>query len=110
MEVQNTPTTAMPQKNPLVSRLTTTTTQTHTPGCKQGGAADVVMMAMLNIQRSQKLRELGWTLLLQVCPWLDGRLVVWERVCGCLWVMVDDTDVHGCVCLFGRRRIERADR
>lgn len=35
---------------------------THT----QGGAADVVMMAMLNIQRSQKLRDLGWTLLLQV--------------------------------------------
>ena len=27
-----------------------------------------------------------------------------------MWVMVDDADVHGCVCLFGRRRIGRADR
>jgi len=32
----------------------------------QGGAADVVMMAMLRIQESKKLRELGWTLLLQI--------------------------------------------
>ena len=48
----------------------------------------MVMMAMLNIQRSQKLRELGWTLLLQVCPWLDGWVVVWEGVC--VYVFVGD--------------------
>jgi len=32
----------------------------------QGGAADVVMMAMMKLHRSAKLRELGWTLLLQI--------------------------------------------
>lgn len=34
----------------------------------QGGAADVVMMAMLKIHSSPKLKELGWKLLLQVRP------------------------------------------
>lgn len=50
---------------------------------RQGGAADVVMMAMLNIQRSQKLRELGWTLLLQVFTYLrdDMSMVVWLFGC-----------------------------
>jgi DNA polymerase I-like protein with 3'-5' exonuclease and polymerase domains len=32
----------------------------------QGGAADVVMMAMLKIHSSPKLKDLGWKLLLQV--------------------------------------------
>ena len=32
----------------------------------QGGAADVVMMAMIKLQRSETLKELGWTLLLQI--------------------------------------------
>lgn len=32
----------------------------------QGGAADVVMMAMLKIQKSKVLRDLKWTLLLQI--------------------------------------------
>lgn len=32
----------------------------------QGGAADIATLAMLEIQRNQELRELGWTLLLQV--------------------------------------------
>ena len=32
----------------------------------QGSAADVVMMAMLNIHRSQRLKDLGYTLLLQI--------------------------------------------
>ena len=32
----------------------------------QGGAADIAMLAMLEIQRNQELNDLGWTLLLQV--------------------------------------------
>merc|ERR1719375_2377975 len=32
----------------------------------QGGAADVMTLAMLKIARSQKLKELGYTLLLQI--------------------------------------------
>jgi len=32
----------------------------------QGGAADIAMLAMLEIQRCEELRDLGWTLLLQV--------------------------------------------
>lgn len=32
----------------------------------QGGAADVVMMAMLRIARDERLRQLGWKLLLQI--------------------------------------------
>lgn len=32
----------------------------------QGGAADVVMMAMLKIHSNQVLKELGWKLLLQI--------------------------------------------
>ena len=32
----------------------------------QGGAADVAMMAMIKINNSQKLKDLGWILLLQV--------------------------------------------
>ncbi|KAL7574516.1 hypothetical protein ACA910_015872 [Epithemia clementina (nom. ined.)] len=32
----------------------------------QGGAADVVMMAMIKINESQKLKDLGWILLLQI--------------------------------------------
>ena len=32
----------------------------------QGSAADVVMMAMIKIQESPLLRDLGWTLLLQI--------------------------------------------
>ena len=32
----------------------------------QGGAADIVMMAMLKIARNGRLRELGWKMLLQV--------------------------------------------
>jgi DNA polymerase-1 len=32
----------------------------------QGSAADVVMMAMIKIQRSQKLKDLNWKLLLQI--------------------------------------------
>eukprot|EP00533_Pseudo-nitzschia_delicatissima_P000218 CAMPEP_0116111640 /NCGR_PEP_ID=MMETSP0327-20121206/18557_1 /TAXON_ID=44447 /ORGANISM="Pseudo-nitzschia delicatissima, Strain B596" /LENGTH=1018 /DNA_ID=CAMNT_0003604893 /DNA_START=246 /DNA_END=3300 /DNA_ORIENTATION=+ len=32
----------------------------------QGGAADVAMMAMIKINRSEKLKRLGWILLLQV--------------------------------------------
>jgi DNA polymerase I len=32
----------------------------------QGSAADIVMMAMLRIWRSQVLRDLGWQLLLQI--------------------------------------------
>lgn len=31
-----------------------------------GGAADVVMMAMLNVSRNQKLEKLGWKMLLQI--------------------------------------------
>ena len=35
--------------------------------CKiQGGAADIAMLAMLEIQRNRELSELGWKLLLQV--------------------------------------------
>ena len=32
----------------------------------QGGAADVVMMAMLKLRRNERLRELGWRMLLQI--------------------------------------------
>jgi len=32
----------------------------------QGSAADVVMCAMLEIERNARLKELGWRLLLQV--------------------------------------------
>lgn len=32
----------------------------------QGGAADVVMMAMLKIHRNYRLKELGWRMILQV--------------------------------------------
>jgi DNA polymerase I-like protein with 3'-5' exonuclease and polymerase domains len=32
----------------------------------QGSAADVAMCAMLEIDRNTRLKELGWTLLLQV--------------------------------------------
>jgi len=32
----------------------------------QGGAADIAMLAMLEIQRNEELRDLGWKLLLQV--------------------------------------------
>ena len=32
----------------------------------QGGAADVAMMAMIKINKSETLRKLGWILLLQV--------------------------------------------
>ena len=32
----------------------------------QGGAADVVMCAMIKINRSEKLKKLGWIMLLQV--------------------------------------------
>jgi hypothetical protein len=36
----------------------------------QGSAADVAMCAMLEIERNSHLKELGWRLLLQVCPQL----------------------------------------
>jgi DNA polymerase-1 len=41
----------------------------------QGGAADVVIMAMLKIHRHERLRELNWKLILQVISWewLDIR-------------------------------------
>lgn len=32
----------------------------------QGSAADIVMMAMLKLWKSEKLKELGWKLLLQI--------------------------------------------
>ena len=32
----------------------------------QGGAADVAMMAMIKINYSQKLKKLGWILLMQI--------------------------------------------
>ena len=32
----------------------------------QGSAADVVMMAMINLSRSEELKEIGWKLLLQI--------------------------------------------
>jgi len=32
----------------------------------QGGAADVAMMAMIKINNSEKLKRLGWILLLQI--------------------------------------------
>jgi len=32
----------------------------------QGGAADVAMLAMLELDRSEKLRSMGWRLLMQV--------------------------------------------
>jgi DNA polymerase-1 len=32
----------------------------------QGSAADIVMMAMINAHRDQKLRELGWNMILQI--------------------------------------------
>lgn len=34
--------------------------------CAAGGAADVVMMAMLKIHYNQRLRDMGWKLLLQI--------------------------------------------
>lgn len=39
----------------------------------QGGAADIVMMAMLKIEKDQRLKDIGYRLLLQIH---DGR-------CGC---------------------------
>ena len=38
----------------------------------QGGAADIVMMAMLKIEKDERLRRLGYQMLLQIH---DGRLV-----------------------------------
>ena len=32
----------------------------------QGGAADIVIAAMVNIHRNQKLKDLGWELQLQI--------------------------------------------
>jgi DNA polymerase-1 len=32
----------------------------------QGSAADIVMMAMIKLWRSERLKELGWKLLLQI--------------------------------------------
>lgn len=32
----------------------------------QGSAADIVMMAMIKLWRSNRLKELGWKLLLQI--------------------------------------------
>ena len=31
-----------------------------------GGASDIVMMAMLKLSRNQRLKELGWRMILQV--------------------------------------------
>jgi hypothetical protein len=37
----------------------------------QGGAADIVLLAMLYVHSNKRLRDLGWKLLLQVrCRWL----------------------------------------
>jgi DNA polymerase-1 len=32
----------------------------------QGGAADIVIASMVKISRNQKLKELGWKLLMQI--------------------------------------------
>jgi DNA polymerase I len=32
----------------------------------QGGAADIIMASMIKIARNQRLKELGWKLLMQV--------------------------------------------
>lgn len=32
----------------------------------QGGAADIVIAAMVNISRNQRLTDLGWKLILQI--------------------------------------------
>lgn len=38
---------------------------------EQGSAADVAMCAMLQIFKNERLRELGWKLLLQVSSWME---------------------------------------
>ena len=42
----------------------------------QGGAADIVMMAMLKIEKDERLRRLGYRMLLQIH---DGRLMELKR-------------------------------
>ena len=50
----------------------------------QGSAADVATVAMLQINRNQRLRDLGWTMLLQVglhsagCSW--AGLLTWRAI------------------------------
>eukprot|EP00961_Rhodomonas_salina_P300292 3939654-Rhodomonas_salina.3 len=45
----------------------------------QGGAADVVVMAMLKIARSEAIRELGWRMVMQVLPLGMRALLVADR-------------------------------
>lgn len=53
----------------------------------QGGAADVVMMAMLKASRNQRLKELGWKMLLQIHD--EVRVCVVLRVVCTVWVVVE---------------------
>lgn len=47
---------------------------------KQGSAADIAMCAMLEICKNQRLKELGWKLLLQVNPSSVCLYIVLHRI------------------------------
>jgi hypothetical protein len=71
----------------------------------QGSAADVVMMAMLNIHRHARLKEMGWKMLLQVFKREEkgrGR-ERGGRGCVCVWVCV-------CVCVCGCGGVRERER
>lgn len=63
----------------------------------QGSAADVATAAMLAIDRNERLRELGWTMLLQARPCTDqppslrivpARQRLQQRLCGVVSALV----------------------